>query len=205
MKQECKREDEQSWEHSVRKDERRIWRESKAHGIKQTLKPLRLEQDRKGMNKRISATLRLKMEGLEHELHPMRWHLMRWTKQCLRKNWKNGMKRTYERTTTSTTNEFDSILRGRVEWSCWDIQQRKNKLVVDLSKTTQNLRWNYTTSNVWIAEKNEACKTPLQKKTENYLHFEMREEKILELLQQKSWWTLEEWIKSLTNHHEQLR
>ena len=40
----------------------------KAHGIRQTLKPLWLEQDRKGMNKRISATVRLKMEGLEHEL-----------------------------------------------------------------------------------------------------------------------------------------
>ena len=39
-----------------------------------TLKPLRLEQDRKGMNKRISATLQWKMEGLEHELHPMIWH-----------------------------------------------------------------------------------------------------------------------------------
>ena len=43
----------------------------KAHGIRQTLKPLRLEQDRKGMNKRIWAALRLKMEGIEHELHKM--------------------------------------------------------------------------------------------------------------------------------------
>ena len=37
-------------------------------------------------------------------------------------------------------------LEGRVERSCWENQQQKNKLVVDLSKTTQNLRWNYTTT-----------------------------------------------------------
>ena len=30
------------------------------------------------------------------------------------------------------------------------------------------------------------CKTPLQKKMENSLHFEMREENILELLQQET-------------------
>ena len=30
------------------------------------------------------------------------------------------------------------------------------------------------------------CKTPLQKKIENYLHFETREEKILEIFQQES-------------------
>ena len=46
-------------------------------------------------------------------------------------------------------------LEGRVERSCWENQQQKNKFVVDLSKATQNLRWNYTTTNVWIAEKNE--------------------------------------------------
>ena len=41
-------------------------------------------------------------------------------------------------------------------------------------------------------------KTPLQKKTENYLHFETREEKILELLQQN----LDELLKNELNHEE---
>ena len=44
------------------------------------------------------------------------------------------------------------------------------------------------------------CKTPLQKKTENYLHFEMPEEKILELLQQN----LDELLKNEINHEEPL-
>ena len=45
-------------------------------------------------------------------------------------------------------------LEGRIEWSCWENQQWKNKLIVDLSKTSQHLTWNYTTT-VWITEKNE--------------------------------------------------
>ena len=87
-------------------------------------------------------------------------------------------------------------LEGRIEWSCWENQQWKKKLVDDLSKTTQKLRWNYTTTNVWIAKKNEEMHNSISGETENYLHFETREEKILELLQRESWWTLEEWIKS---------
>ena len=97
------------------------------------------------------------MEGTEHELHKMEWHLTRWTTQCLGKNWKNGMKRTDERTTTSTMNEFDSILKGRAGQSCWGIEQQKNKLVVDLSKTSQNMRWNYATTkclNIWEQRRN---------------------------------------------------
>ena len=42
------------------------------------------------------------------------------------------------------------------------------------------------------------CKTPLQKKTENYLHFETQEEKILELHQQN----LDELLKNELNHEE---
>ena len=42
------------------------------------------------------------------------------------------------------------------------------------------------------------CKTPLNKKRKNYLHFETREEKILELLQQN----LDELLKNELNHEE---
>ena len=43
-------------------------------------------------------------------------------------------------------------LEGSIEWSCLENQQRRNKLVVDLPKTTQNLRCNYATTkclNIW--------------------------------------------------------
>ena len=42
------------------------------------------------------------------------------------------------------------------------------------------------------------CKTPLQKKMKNYLRFETREEKILELHQQN----LDELLKNELNHEE---
>ena len=35
--------------------------------------------------------------------------------------------------------------------------------------------------NAWISEKKKKCKTPIRKNTDNYLHFEMQEEKIVEL------------------------
>ena len=46
-------------------------------------------------------------------------------------------------------------LEGRVERSCWENQQQKNKLVVDLSKTTQTWGEIKPQPNVWIAENEE--------------------------------------------------
>ena len=90
-------------------------------------------------------------------------------------------------------------LEGRVEWSCRENQQRKNKLVVDLwkniSKLEVKLCHNQMSEQLRRMKK---CKTPLQNKTENYLLFKTEEEKILELLQQN----LDELLKNELKHEE---
>ena len=79
-------------------------------------------------------------------------------------------------------------LEGRVERSCWENQQRKNKLVVDLSK--KHLKtWGEIKAqpNVWIAEKNEEMQNSTSKEYGELIALRDAEEKILKLLQEESW------------------
>ena len=106
-------------------------------------------------------------------------------------------KRTDERTTTSTMNEFDSIFIGRIERSCWDIQQQKNKLVVDLWITSQDHKVITDHKWKWLDSWEERRNAKLHFKRIRRINCTLRsKKKILELLEQESWWTLEEWIKS---------
>ena len=95
--------------------------------------------------------------------------------------------------------ELKASLAGRFKRSCWENQQRKNKLVVDLSKTTQNLRWNYTTTkslNSWEEWRNAKlhfrskrriiCTSRREKK--RYLNFSNK--------------NLDELLKNELNHEE---
>ena len=76
----------------------------------------------------------------EHDLHNTRWWVKRASSQCLRKKWKNAMKRTEKKTTCSTSNEFErASLKRRIERSCWEINNEKNRLVEGLWKTSQEL------------------------------------------------------------------
>ena len=54
-------------------------------------------------------------------------------------------------------------LEGKVERICWENQQRKDKLVVDLWRTSQNLRWNSATTkwlNSWEERRNAKLHFP---------------------------------------------
>ena len=46
-------------------------------------------------------------------------------------------------------------LEGRIEWSCWENQQRKNKIVVYLSKQFKTWGEIIPQPKVWISKKNE--------------------------------------------------
>lgn len=135
------------------------------------------------MNKRIWVALRLKKEEIEHELHKMEWHFARWTrnasgrieivewKELRRKDWTELLRK-------STTTES----------SCWGLMEKNLKTW-----------WNYTITKCLKSwEERRKCKTPLQKNTENYLHFKTWEEKILEIHQQN----LDELLKNELNHEE---
>ena len=57
-------------------------------------------------------TLRLEKEGIEYDLDKMRGYLMKPTTHCLRNKCKNGIKRTDEKTTSSTSNELEKTSLG---------------------------------------------------------------------------------------------
>ena len=121
------------------------------------------------------------MEGIEHELHKMEWHLMK----------------TWHKTPEIIERVFNEKnlegLNGVVE----KINNEKNKLVVDLSKTTQNLRWNYTTTNVWIAEKNEEMQNSTSKEIRIINCTSRREKKrYLNSIDKNLDELLKKWIKS---------
>ena len=123
------------------------------------------------------------------------------TTQNLRKTWKSGMRRTGKKMTTSTMNEIESILRRKH----WPELLRKSttkriSLLWTYGKTSENLRWNFATSkcvNSWEERRNAKLHFR-RKKMKNYLRFETREEKILELHQQN----LDELLKNELNHEE---
>ena len=137
------------------------------------------------------------MEEKEHELEKMERYLTWGTTQNLRKTWKSGMRRTGKKMTTSTMNEIESILRRKHWTELLEIQQQKNKLVVDLWITSQNYE-------VVTYHKRKRLKS-WEHRGNAKLHFRRiwrinctlrSKKKILELRLQESWWTLEEWIKS---------
>ena len=89
-------------------------------------------------------------------------------------------------------------LEGRVERNCWENQQRKNKLVVDLSKQLKTWGEIMPQPNAWISGNNEEMQNSTSKEYGELLHFETQEEKILEFLQQ----SLDELLKNELNHEE---
>ena len=82
-------------------------------------------------------------------------------------------------------------LEGRVERSCWENQQRKNKLDVDLSKQLKTWGEIMPQENAWISGNNEEMQNSTSKGYGELIALWDARRKILELLEQESWWTLE--------------
>ena len=124
------------------------------------------------------------MERIEHELHKMGWHLRRWPTQCLRKNW----------------NRNEKNLEGRIEWSCWENQQRKNKLVVDLWITSQNYEVITNRKRKWLHSWEERKNAKLHFKRIRRINCTSRREKKRYLNSTNK--NLDELLKNELNHEE---
>ena len=124
-------------------------------------------------------------------------YLMRGTTQNLRKTWKSGTKRTRKKMATSTTNEIESNLR-RKDWTeLLEIQQQKNKLVVDLWKISQNYEVITDHKRKWLDSWEERRNAKLHFKRRRRINCTSRCEKKRYLNStDKTWWKLDEWIKS---------
>ena len=61
------------------------------------------------------------------------------TSQCLRNKCKNGIKRTEEKTTSSTSNELEKHLQEKGRTEVLENEHEKSKLVVGLWKTSRNI------------------------------------------------------------------
>ena len=185
-----------------------MWWEWKAHGIRQTLKRLRLEQDRKGMNKRIWAALRLKMEGIEHELHKMGWHLTRIKRTD---TWRDDQRNASERIERMEWRErmSEQELPPRMNLIA-SLEEGLNGVVEKINNKRISLMWTYQKQlktwgeimpqpNAWISEKNEEMQNSNSKENEELFALrDARRKKILELHQQD----LDELLKNELNHEE---
>ena len=81
----------------------------------------------------------MEKEGIEYDLDKMRGYLMKSTTHCLRNKCKNGIKRTEEKTTSSTSNELEKASLGEgSNGVVGKTNNERSKLVVGLWKTSQN-------------------------------------------------------------------
>ena len=116
----------------------------------------------------IDTTLQLNMDKHEKNMifEKTRWWVNIAAIQSLRKKWKNAKKRTEKKTTCSTSNEFErASLKRRIEWSCWEINNEKNRLVEGLWKISQELE--VKTCHKWKQDWID-----MNKETRNFFHWE---------------------------------